>query len=97
MKKLLQNLSFIFLLALLFSSCYTYTFSVGRGAQTGLEIQGKNHYLINGLAPVGTKDFRELAGDATDYDVTITHTFVDGLLSLLTGGIYSPTTVIVKK
>ncbi len=97
MKKILKTLTFIFALTFLFSSCFTYTFSVGKGAQTGLEIQGKNHYLINGLAPVGSVDFKQLAGDAENYDVTITHSFIDGLLAAITFGIYTPTTVIVKK
>jgi hypothetical protein len=38
-----------------------------------------------------------MAGDAKNYEVTIKHTFVDGLLNLLTYGIYTPTTTIVKK
>jgi len=38
-----------------------------------------------------------MAGDAKNYQVTIKHTFVDGLIGLLTNGIYTPTTTIVKK
>jgi hypothetical protein len=38
-----------------------------------------------------------MAGGASDYSVTITHTFVDGLLNALTAGIYTPTTTIVTK
>ena len=82
---------------LLLSSCFTYTFTVGNGPKTGIETRKMNHYLIYGLAPVGVTTPQELAGDATDYEVTITHTFVDGLLNALTFGIYTPTTTIVKK
>jgi hypothetical protein len=60
-------------------------------------VTGKNHYLIEGLVPVGRTTPTELAGNAADYDVTIVHSFVDGLLSAITGGLYTPTTVIVKK
>jgi hypothetical protein len=39
----------------------------------------------------------KMAGDAQDYEVTITHTFVDGLINVLTSGLYTPTTTIVRK
>jgi hypothetical protein len=38
-----------------------------------------------------------MAGDAKNYQVTITHSFIDGLLNALTGVLYTPTTTIVKK
>jgi hypothetical protein len=84
-------------MSLSLTSCYTYTFSVGEGAQTGMQVKKMNHYLIYGLAPVGVSNPNEMAGDAEDYDVTITHTFVDGLLNAITFGIYTPTTTIVTK
>ena len=70
---------------------------VGQGAQTGVEVKAKNHYLIAGLAPLSTADPQEMADGASDYEVTIQHTFVDGLINALTFGIYSPTTTIVRK
>lgn len=79
------------------SSCYVYTTSVGKGAQNGVEVKKMNHYLIYGLAPVGVSDAKAMAGDATDYNITIKHSFVDGLIQALTFGIYTPTTTIVTK
>lgn len=79
------------------TSCFTYSFSVGEGAQTGLEVKKMNHYLIYGLAPINVTDPNVLADGAENYDVTIVHTFVDGLINAITLGIYSPTTTIVKK
>jgi hypothetical protein len=38
-----------------------------------------------------------MAGDAKDYEITVKHTFVDGLLSAITSGLYTPTTTIVTK
>jgi hypothetical protein len=49
------------------------------------------------LAPIKTANPAKMAGDAQDYEVTITHTFVDGLINVLTSGLYNPTTTIVKK
>jgi predicted small secreted protein len=97
MKKTVFNLAFVFAISFLMASCYTLTYSVGEGAKTGVEVIEKNHYLIYGLAPIKTSDPTKMAGGAKDYTVTITHSFVDGLLNALTGGIYTPTTTIVKK
>jgi hypothetical protein len=90
---------FVLFVAICFtmSSCYTYTVSVGKGAQSGKVVSAKNHYLIDGLAAIKTADAKELIGDAKDYDLTITHSFVDGLIQFITGGIYTPTTVSVTK
>jgi len=79
------------------TSCYTLTYTFGTGTQTGETIKKKNHYLIYGIAPLKTSDPTKMAGDAKNYQVTIKHTFVDGLLNLLTYGIYTPTTTIVTK
>lgn len=97
MKKIALNLFLVFAISVLFSSCYTLTYSVGEGAKTGVDVMERNHYLIYGLAPVKTSDPSKMAGGAKDYTVTIQHTFIDGLLNAITFGIYSPTTTIVKK
>jgi hypothetical protein len=79
------------------ASCYTLTYTVGDGSKTGEVIKKKNHYLVYGLAPLKTSDPTKMAGDAKNYNVTIKHTFVDGLLNVLTSGLYTPTTMIVIK
>lgn len=90
---------FIFTMALALSlnSCYTYSHTVGNGAQTGETVTKKNHYFVYGLAKGNLSDPKEMAGSADDYDVTIQHTFVDGLLRVVTFGIYTPTTTTVNK
>lgn len=99
MKKILKINCVIFLLTLGLStsSCYVYEFNVGQGAQTGVEIKKKNHYLIYGLAPLKTSDPVEMANGADSYTVKVYHSFIDGLLNSLTFGIYNPTTTIVTK
>ena len=78
------------------SSCYTYTASMGQGAQGAKTAQAKNHYVLFGLAPVGDqKSPEQLTGGVKDYKVTHQHTFVDGLLGVLTWGLYHPTTIKV--
>lgn len=39
-----------FVLVCTLSSCYTYT--MGDGPQTGVEVKEANHYLLYGLAPL---------------------------------------------
>jgi hypothetical protein len=97
MKKTISKLVIITALAFTMSSCYTYTLTVGDGPQTGVQVKKMNHYLIYGLAPLNVSDPQELAGDATDYEVKIEHTFIDGLINAITFGIYTPTTTIVTK
>lgn len=97
MKKQFFTLMLVFGASLLMTSCFTYTHTVGSGAQTGVTVTEKNHYFIYGLAPGTLSDPKVMAGGADNYEVTITHTFVDGLLNALTFGIYTPTTTIVQK
>ena len=97
MKKIFKSALVIVCTTMLFSSCYTYTSVVGKGAQGSNSVSKWNHYLINGLAPVGVSDSKAMAGGASDYTVTTTASFVNGLVSALTFGIYSPTTTTVTK
>lgn len=97
MKRRLMNLGLAAGMMFMLSSCYTYTYMVGSGPQTNVEVKEKNHYVIYGLAPIKTSDPIKMAGGAANYQVTIQHTFIDGLLNALTFGIYTPTTTTVKK
>lgn len=97
MKKKLIQLACVASVCLTLTSCYTTSYIVGTGPKSGNEIREKNHFLVAGLAAIKTADPAKMAGDAKDYQVTTTHTFVDGLINLLTSGFYTPTTTIVKK
>ena len=98
MKKFIKNLLVVTFSVLMMTSCYTYQYSVGDGAPNpAAVVQAKNHYLIAGLVPVGTSSPEEMAKGAENYDVRVQHTFVDGLLNLITGGLYTPTTTTVRK
>ncbi len=97
MKKNLLSLLLVAGLFLTMTSCYTYTHVVGNGPQSGVTVTKKNHYFVYGLAAGKQSDPKEMAGGAGNYEVTITHTFVDGLINALTFGIYTPTTTIVQK
>jgi len=97
MKNKFLSFALVCLISLSMASCYTVSYAVGSGSQTGETIMEKNHYLVAGLATIKTANPTQMAGDAKNYQVTITHTFVDGFINLLTSGMYTPTTTIVKK
>ncbi len=96
-KKILKAFSMALIASSLLTSCYTYTSVVGEGAQGDNEVTEWNHYVIYGLAPVGVSDSQEMADGAKDYEVKTRQTFVNGLISAITFGIYTPTTTTVKK
>lgn len=96
-KNAIKMLGLLVLSSTLFTSCYTYTSVVGEGAKGNQEVTKWNHYVIYGLAPVGVSDSKAMAAGATDYTVTTSQSFVNGLISGLTFGLYSPTTTTVKK
>ena len=96
-KKIIQLIAGTLLCSCLFTSCYVYTVVVGTGAKGNTEVTKWNSYVIYGLVPVGVSDAKVLAGGATDYTVTTRQTFVNGLVSGITFGIYTPTTTTVKK
>lgn len=97
MKKNLLNFALVIGICVSMSSCYTHTYNVGKGAQTGASVKGKNNYLISGLITLNTTNPSSMAGGAADYTVTTKHTFIDLILNSITFGIYSPTTTTVTK
>ena len=90
-------LAIVFASSLLLASCYSYTSVVGNGAQGNTEVTQWNHYVIYGLAPVGVSDSKAMAGGAENYTVHTRQSFVNGLVSAITFGIYTPTTTTVTK
>ncbi len=96
-KSVLKFMATAFVSSLLMTSCYSYTSVVGNGAQGNSSVTKANHYLIGGLVSVGASDSKAMAGGAKDYTVHTRQTFLDGLLMVITGGIYTPTTTTVTK
>ena len=90
-------MSILFVSAILLTSCYSYTSIVGEGAKGNVQSTKWNHYVLYGLAPVGVSDSKQMADGVNDYTVHTRQSFVNGLISGLTFGIYSPTTTTVIK
>ncbi len=96
-KRTLKMATMLMAIGILFTSCYSYTTVVGDGAKGNDTTSKWNHYLIGGLAPIDVSNPKDLAGGAEDYNVKTEMSFVNGLVSVLTFGIYSPTTTTITK
>ncbi|WOC52951.1 hypothetical protein BPO_2304 [Bergeyella porcorum] len=97
MKKFFTSFAVALAVSTALTSCYSYTSVVGQGAQGNKEVTKWNHYVVYGLAPVGVSDSKAMAEGASNYTVHTRQTFVNGLISALTFGIYTPTTTTVTK
>lgn len=97
MKKSVKMMAVAFAASIVLSSCYSYTSVVGKGAQGNSQTTKWNHYVIYGLAPVGVSDSKQMADGAEDYTVHTRQSFLNGLVSSLTFGIYTPSTTTVTK
>ncbi len=96
-KKSMKMMAIVFASSMLLTSCYSYTSVVGNGAQGNNQTTQWNHYVIYGLAPVGVSDSKQMAGGAENYTVHTRQSFVNGLISAITFGIYTPTITTVTK
>ena len=97
MKKRLGVILISLALIGIMSSCYTHKFNIGEGAKTGVTVSEKNHHFVFGLVTGKVSDPQKMADGAKDFQVTEKWEFVDGLLNVITFGIYTPTTTIVQK
>jgi len=93
----MKTVAIIFATAMLLTSCYSYTSVVGNGAQGNTKVTKWNHYVIYGLAPVGVSNSKQMADGAENYTVHTRQSFLNGLVSAITYGLYTPTTTTVTK
>ena len=92
----MKNLIVFGAIVMVLSSCYSHTYTIGSGAQTGIKSKGKNVYLIGGLINIKTADPQAMAG-SPNFTVNTKTSFVDGLIQGLTFGILGLETVTVQK
>jgi len=81
MLTLIVLFAFVFTIA----GCYTNHHIIGDGPQGKTELSEKQWYILWGLVPLNTVDTNKMAGDVTDYEITTQHSFVDLLISAITG------------
>ena len=82
MKKLSLALAMV---VVMFSSCYTLNHTVGSSGSGGEKIEKRAWYILWGLVPLNTVESKAMAGNATNYTVTSSHTALDVVLNIVTG------------
>lgn len=95
----IQHFSIFLALSLLFSSCYTAHFTVGdgpikdRGAQKTYD-KAKQMWLFWGI--VNINDGQTATPSDGNYMIKTKTKFIDGLITVLTGGIFTMKSVKTK-
>ncbi|MCP4898031.1 MAG: hypothetical protein GY906_13750 [bacterium] len=83
-------------LCLLFTGCYKHTYTIGEGATTGSKVAYEHwhHHWIFGIIGDENVNISEIcpSGNATIHEE---RSFLNGIVDVLIGFIYSPTTVTV--
>ena len=88
------KLIFLLIIFLLTASCSVHTFTYGDGPKQGYAKVLKQHNFVGGLISDNTPNIEELNGE-TNYKIVVKHSIVDSLLSFLSFGLYTPTTIII--
>ena len=87
--------SILLIISLLFlNSCSVHTFTYGDGPKENFKKTVKQNNYVGGFISEGTPKLEEL-NDLKDYKLIVKHTFWDGLISVFSFGLYTPTTIII--
>ena len=90
----MRKLCLLFFILILFNSCSVHTFIYGDGPKDNFKKSLKQHNYFGGLISEGTPKLEEL-NDLKDYKLIVKHTIWDGLISVFSFGLYTPTTIII--
>ena len=77
-------------------SCNVHTFTFGEGPSEGYSKVLKQHNFIGGLISNNTPVINEINNE-TNYSIIIKQSFLDGLYTIFSFGLYTPTTIIIIK
>ena len=87
--------SILVILCLFFlNSCSVHTFTYGDGPKENFKKTKKQNNYVGGFISEGTPKLEEL-NDLKDYKLIVKHTMWDGLISIFSFGLYTPTTIII--
>jgi hypothetical protein len=78
--------------------CFTIQHQVGKGAQTGVQVEKKQWFILWGLVPLNNVDTKAMSGGATDYTIKTEFSVVDVVISIFTEyvTIYPRTVTVIK-
>ena len=78
--------TFAVILILVFAvACSTHVHTVGSGSKTGQTEQARQWWVLWGMVPLNSVDTNAMAGSTANYEIQTSTTFVDGLISGVTG------------
>ena len=94
-----KNITILLLVSSLFVvGCYTQTFVVGNGSQTGQTASQRQWFALFGLIALTQVDIQALSGGATDYEIQTQVSGMDILIGIPAGYVtVSSRTVTVTK
>jgi hypothetical protein len=95
-KSVILAISMVVLLSMI--ACSAHVHQVGRGPQTGQEMQARQWYILFGLVPLNDIDTNQMAGGAADYQITTEQSFLDIVINWFTSAVtvYSRTVTVTK-
>jgi hypothetical protein len=98
MRKQIFTVVVLFAGSLLLHSCFSQNYKVGPLELTEEKIlnQQKSDFLFWGLVGLNEVHLDSLTLDSLNYQVEVVHTFADFVVSIVTLGVYTPTTIRVK-
>ena len=77
-------------------SCNVHTFTFGEGPSEGYSKVLKQHNFIGGFISSKTPVINEI-NDEINYSIVVKQSFFDGVFTIFSFGLYTPTTIIVNK
>ena len=83
-------------LFVLITSCNVHTFTFGEGPSEGYSKVLKQHNFIGGFISNKTPIINEISNE-TNYSIVIKQSFIDGVFTIFSFGLYTPTTIILMK
>ena len=90
----MRNLMLLFFCLFFLNSCSVHTFTYGDGPKENFKKTVKQNNYVGGFISEGTPELEEL-NDLKDYKLIVKHTIWDGLISVFSFGLYTPTTIII--
>jgi hypothetical protein len=78
------------------TSCNVHTFNFGKGPSEDYSKVLKQHNFIGGLISNNTPIINEINNE-TNYSIVVKQSFFDGIFTIFSFGLYTPTTIIINK
>jgi len=98
MTKKLISLTLILVFTIIIIGCATHRHIIGNGAQSGVEVNSRQWYILYGLIPLNNVDTKAMAGGASDYEIITKQGVVDILIGMVAQIVtINSRTVTVKK